>query len=780
VRIDSLYISSFGGIKNLKLDFSKAFNVVYGDNENGKSTVMAFIKMMFYGNEKGGSNLSKNIRKKYTPWDGSQMAGSIDFEHSGKKYRIEREFRSSNSTDKVSLIDLDLGTREIVGADIGKRFLGLSAAAFERSVFIGQFGFPESDSEAEGELNSKLSNIVLTGDENVSFQTVFSRIEKARLSLMSKSGRAGEYDKNLKLCTELEAKLESSRRAQEEYAEKSAKAEEIREKLSYLANVAMSLKEEIAKETDIKNAQKYKTMIELKAELDKLGKTMTLSDGSIIDDVYLSKLRFCISKAEASLEKLSKKQTEISVLEKGLEGNHLPEKNESKEDLKAQINKKTEQKENYEQGLRALEKRLSELEATTEKKPFFKTKGAAAVVLLWVFGILAIVFGYLENYVITPVCAALSLVCLALTPIFISLDKTKRAKNETEKINVADEFRRIKKELSGLEEELLGLRFKIMAAEAQSNTSVLANQREMLQNSKKEKEVLENQFRADENTLLELFARYKVARDLSEVKLLLDEVTQKAVKQKEIKQQLNFIAKDIGYLSYEDVQKKLDELEEFTETDVDFKELKENYESTLSQMSEYKSQLATLMAEMKSLAAECGKLETLSSELNACKQKLISQKEFCETADIACEVLSESFAELRRSYGSELEKEASEILKKLTESKYVGMNISKSFDINVNEKETFGGREIEYLSSGAADQAYLSLRIALLKLIAGDEALPLFLDDALAQYDDNRLKQALEFLKDFASTNQVIMFTCHEFISQCAEEFSANKIMLKK
>ena len=66
MKIKSIYISAFGGLKDKRLDFSDGFNIIYGDNENGKSTVMAFIKMMFYGTERGSAQLSKNPRKKYT------------------------------------------------------------------------------------------------------------------------------------------------------------------------------------------------------------------------------------------------------------------------------------------------------------------------------------------------------------------------------------------------------------------------------------------------------------------------------------------------------------------------------------------------------------------------------------------------------------------------------------------------------------------------------------------------------------------------------------------
>ena len=67
-------ISAFGGIKNKSFLFEDGFNVIFGENENGKSTVMAFIKMMFYGTGgKRASSLSKNLRKKYKPWDGKSM-----------------------------------------------------------------------------------------------------------------------------------------------------------------------------------------------------------------------------------------------------------------------------------------------------------------------------------------------------------------------------------------------------------------------------------------------------------------------------------------------------------------------------------------------------------------------------------------------------------------------------------------------------------------------------------------------------------------------------------
>ena len=49
--IKELYIAEFGGIKDKKIEFGNEnmLNIIYGENESGKSTVFLFIKFMLYG-----------------------------------------------------------------------------------------------------------------------------------------------------------------------------------------------------------------------------------------------------------------------------------------------------------------------------------------------------------------------------------------------------------------------------------------------------------------------------------------------------------------------------------------------------------------------------------------------------------------------------------------------------------------------------------------------------------------------------------------------------------
>ena len=47
--IKEINIKTFGGIENKTYNFSDGLNVLFGANESGKSTVIAFIKYIFYG-----------------------------------------------------------------------------------------------------------------------------------------------------------------------------------------------------------------------------------------------------------------------------------------------------------------------------------------------------------------------------------------------------------------------------------------------------------------------------------------------------------------------------------------------------------------------------------------------------------------------------------------------------------------------------------------------------------------------------------------------------------
>ena len=107
MKINSVYISAFGKFNDKTFDFSDGLNIIYGENEDGKTTLMNFIRMMFYGTTgKSNEELLKNPRKKYAPRNDKAMAGRIDFEVDGKKYRIERIFKRAFSATELKEVEL--------------------------------------------------------------------------------------------------------------------------------------------------------------------------------------------------------------------------------------------------------------------------------------------------------------------------------------------------------------------------------------------------------------------------------------------------------------------------------------------------------------------------------------------------------------------------------------------------------------------------------------------------------------------------------------------------
>ena len=154
-----------------------------------------------------------SIREKYAPWDGSPAGGRIYFEHSGREFFIERQFRKSDSTDKVTVTDVATGKSDACPPDIGKTLLGISASAFEQSVFIGNIPAVSADGDTAGEINQKLSETALTGESDVSYAKVLKRLDDARFKLISKSGRTGSRTEDVAARDALIEKLDNADRA---------------------------------------------------------------------------------------------------------------------------------------------------------------------------------------------------------------------------------------------------------------------------------------------------------------------------------------------------------------------------------------------------------------------------------------------------------------------------------------------------------------------------------------------------------------------------------------
>jgi len=71
--------------------------------------------------------------------------------------------------------------------------------------------------------------------------------------------------------------------------------------------------------------------------------------------------------------------------------------------------------------------------------------------------------------------------------------------------------------------------------------------------------------------------------------------------------------------------------------------------------------------------------------------------------------------------------------------------------------------ELDEFSTGTRDQFYLAVRLAHLEALFPTERPPLLLDDPLVHCDPARRGALLRLLADYATTGQVLLFTCQDF-----------------
>ena len=90
------------------------------------------------------------------------------------------------------------------------------------------------------------------------------------------------------------------------------------------------------------------------------------------------------------------------------------------------------------------------------------------------------------------------------------------------------------------------------------------------------------------------------------------------------------------------------------------------------------------------------------------------------------------------------------------------MALDRNFRLSAEPRGSYALRDAQYLSAGALDQLYLAVRLAICELVLPEEhAAPIILDDALANFDDDRCAAALGWLKEEGRKRQILLFTCH-------------------
>lgn len=177
-----LKLNYFGKFNNLEIELKPGINLIYGENEAGKSTIHTFIKGMLFGIERlrgRGAASKDDVYTRYLPWDyPGAYNGSMDIMIGDKEYRIQRSFHANDKSFNV--LDLSTG-REVRLKEglISEMIPGLTESTFKNTISIEQLKAP-TDAELAAQVRNYIANLSITKSKEVNVAKALSILNEQR------------------------------------------------------------------------------------------------------------------------------------------------------------------------------------------------------------------------------------------------------------------------------------------------------------------------------------------------------------------------------------------------------------------------------------------------------------------------------------------------------------------------------------------------------------------------------------------------------------------------
>ena len=178
MRILRIEIAAFGKWRQKSFDFTSGNQLIYGENEAGKSTIYQFIQAILFGFPSKGKK-----KKDYTPKDGSAYGGKLWLEHPVYgEIMVERYKQQNRGKAKVCF-------NEQVGSDelLEKLITPLTKELFQQVFTFQQEQLTELEYLREKELHDALISLGITGSSQV-FQKRQDYFQEAQ-QLFKKKGQ---------------------------------------------------------------------------------------------------------------------------------------------------------------------------------------------------------------------------------------------------------------------------------------------------------------------------------------------------------------------------------------------------------------------------------------------------------------------------------------------------------------------------------------------------------------------------------------------------------------
>lgn len=711
--------ATFGRLEQETLSLTDGLNVLQMPNEAGKSTWAEFLLAMLYGvdtSERVKTGVLP-VKTKYQPWSGKPMEGVIELTHAGRRITITRTSTARAPLGVFSAVYTDSGlpVEGMTGANCGEMLLGVPKSVYQRSAFVRQAGLGLT---ADADLEARLSALVTTGDEAISFAAADKRllawqnrvrhnktglIPDAERELATVDGAltalAREHEKNLALRAQLQT-LQTQQAACEADL-RALRAADVQQKKAQLYD---------AKRAAMQAANRENAASAVCASLPREDALLALSQEASA----------LLSMPEVEPAASAPARPACPQAFSGVDEERLLDK---------------------------AQRDMREFDRLTAKKH----RPAAP---LWVLAALLLGLGaaswFIRHEPLLPAVFALAALACAATAIGNAAHDRKREAELSEaqalltlyENHSRDEFYAYAVQYRD------ALRAWQAASEAAAAQNAARDAESRLRAERTAALLGSVRMFAEAGTLLEAQSAIGSALEAYRAWHTAQQAAQQA------KTRYDALAQALGDIP--DLPVPARDVSGLTN---------EQAETALARTQALAAAVQSQLDQSRGRLEQFGSEVELSAKKQALTQKLDLLNERREALTLARQTLEQANAALAERFSPRLVREASDIFSELTGGRYARVQISRQMDMEAGQPDAAMRRSL-FLSGGTADELYLSVRLAVCRLLLPEDA-PIVLDDALAMFDDDRLCLALCLLQREAANRQILLFTCQSRERRC-------------
>ena len=763
MKIIEINIIQFGKFKDRVFKLEDGFNVVKGENESGKSTLLAFIKFALYGVGRKNPSVAVGERERAISWNVGIAAGSLTVSDvDGKRYRIERVGRESakgSYSDRVRIIDLENGEEVFENEIPGEHFLGIDAQAYDSMCNIKQLEAVAIGSDA---IKGVIDNLLSSGDENMNIQSAIKALDVERRRLLHTNGKGGlVYDSTMKL-EKLKSEHKGAIISENERVKNQGELEGVEIALAKAKDEFDVAQRMCDFHDDVLRLEKFDTLKEYMDEAEALAEKSKQLDEKATFDLSRANYDFAarIRALAASLERSKSALEAASEEYQACEAAYAKQCGADQKDFGEIIDE-----------FGTPSAAITHL-ASKKKK---RTNSALSLTVFSVIGAVLLIFAVVLALVLSNVAGATTVGFIALVLLILAGGSYKK-------------FSRAKAEISSFMQKMGEGFCPKDEAKILSSLEVFYNgigERARLSNAKESAKfrmgIATESHITERSSVLDTVSELDSSKSDSELceylLSLADKINEYLKKRGELDSEIRenqaltrALRSELERFSERDIRAKINPEMVEKIKDIPFEKLKADRDAALYKTNQFNQYKASIERNISSVSNKRSASD-IFPEIVEEKERLSALKLRLDAIRLASETISGASTALKSSVTPRIRERAEENLATVTDGKYSELYIDDNMGLSIFADGAT--RPIDSLSKGSLDAAYFSVRLALLQTLLAEKEPPLYMDETLSQLDDNRARNAIKVLDGYSKHAQCVLFTCQARDLELAKEISS-------